>query len=165
MLTSTFRSYLNQSIAIEHSWLNVALCKHATLQFYQKDEVIYKRGKIPRQLSYIESGNTIALSQAKPNRQVLRFWSDKQFICPLGFFDNSKCTHSIVAIDDCVITALNYNQLLSFLAAYPLGYQIINQLISNEITAIQLLIKSYAQNQPIQQHEAFLSALSVTFNE
>ena len=132
---------------------------------YVKNEVIDAKDKIPLQLSFIEEGNAIALSHSKPNRQVMRFWSANQFICPIGFFTNLASTHSIIALEDCKISALSYRQILNFLADFPEGYGIINKILQAEINLVELNIKSLVQNKTPLQHEAFLQALAISFNE
>lgn len=164
-MASSFHQYLNRMIPVDEPALKLILTKYTAKQYYKRDKVIYARGKIPQQLSYLETGTAIAIAQSKPNRQVLRFWEAEQLICPVGFFNNTVAVQSIISLEDCTLTILKYNKMLAFLAAYPKGYQIVNTLIAAEINLIQLLIKSQTQNQPIQQHEAFLAALSISFNE
>ena len=132
---------------------------------YNKNDVIYKRGRIPEYLSYIETGNAIALSQSKPNRQVLRFWMANQLICPSGFFNNIPTVQSIVALDDCLISALSYRQLFTFLNDFPQAYKIINEILKAEINLVEVNIKSMAQHQSLQNHEALLEALALSFDE
>ncbi|MES2418120.1 MAG: cyclic nucleotide-binding domain-containing protein [Bacteroidota bacterium] len=132
---------------------------------YSKNEVIYAKGKIPDRLSYLDTGNAIALSHSKPNRQVLRFWVTHQLICPYGVFHNLPLNHSIIALDDCIVSSLNYQKIQLFLTEHPEGYKIINRMLANEINSVQLHIKSFLQNKSILQHEAFLAALSISFDE
>lgn len=165
MVISSFYEYLSKIIPLDEPALKLILSKYTAQQHYQREKVIYARGKIPQQLSYLETGSAIALSASKPNRQILRFWETGQLICPVGFFNNTGASQSIIALDDCIITTLKYDKMLTFLANYPKGYELINALIAAEISSIQLLIKSQTQNQPIQQHEDFLNALSISFSE
>ena len=145
--------------------LNLILSQLSRQISYQKNDIIYPKGKIPENLSYLETGNAIALSQSKPNRQVLRFWEAKQLICPSGFFNNTPSAQSIVALDDCLISALNYRQLLGFLRDFPEGYKILNAILQSEINHVLFNIKSIDTNKSFQNHEALLEALAISFDE
>ena len=165
MKASALLTYLNSTISINEPALNLILSQRATKVSYAKNQVIDSKDKISLQLSFIEKGNAIALSHPKPNRQVMRFWTANQFICPVGLFCNLPSTQSIVAVDDCEISALSYRQILSFLNEFPEGYAIINKIIQAEINLIELNIKSLLQNKTPLQHEAFLEALGISFDE
>ncbi len=165
MKTISFNTYLNNELLASEPALSLILSQFTKKISYNKNQVIYAKGKIPLHLSYIETGNAIALSQAKPNRQVLRFWLTNQLICPYGFFTNMPSPQSIIALDDCIVSALNYSNMLTFLTDFPQGYKIINAIIKAEIALVELNIKSLVQNKTPQQHEAFLEALAISFNE
>ena len=165
MKISALLIYLNDVLSTNEPALNLILAQRAQRINYVKNEVIDAKDKIPLQLSFIEEGNAIALSHSKPNRQVMRFWSANQFICPIGFFTNQASTHSIIALEDCKISALSYRQILNFLADFPEGYGIINKILQAEINLVELNIKSLVQNKTPLQHEAFLQALAISFNE
>jgi CRP-like cAMP-binding protein len=165
MKNSALLTYLNQTLCTNEPALNLILAHNAKRINYLKNEVIEAKGKIPLQLSFIEEGIAIALSHARPNRKVMRFWTANQFICPIGFFTNQPCTHSIVALEDCRISALNYRELLTFLADFPEGYGVINKILQAEINSVALNIKSLTQNKTRIEHESFLQALSISFDE
>ncbi len=165
MKNLTFNTYLNNLLSTDDSALNLILSQLSRQITYRKNDIIYPRGRIPEQLSYIERGNAIALSQSKPNRQVLRFWIANQLICPCGFFNNTPSTQSIVALDDCLMSTINYRQLLNFLNDFPEAYKIINAILKAEINLVELNIKSIHQNTSHQNHEALLEALALTFDE
>jgi CRP-like cAMP-binding protein len=160
-----FNRYLNEIIAKDEPALNLILAQRTEKLFFRKNQIIYAKGKIPTQLLYLERGNAIALSHPKPNRQVLRFWVADQLICPDGFFNNLPAAQSIIALDDCIVNALSYDKLLNFLIDFPEGYKIINAILTNEIKLVELLLKSLVQNKSVQQHEAFLEALAISFDE
>jgi len=165
MKTLKFNSYLNNLPCTNEPALSLILSQLSKQVNYCKNDIIYKRGKIPGHLSYIETGNAIALSQSKPNRQVLRFWGADQLICPYGFFGHTSSSQSIVALDDCVISALSYREVFNFLNDFPQAYKIINAIVQAEINLIELNIKSIAQHKPPQNHEVFLEALALSFDE
>ncbi|MES2653046.1 MAG: cyclic nucleotide-binding domain-containing protein [Bacteroidota bacterium] len=165
MKNLTFNTYLNNLLSTDEPALNLILSQLSRQITYRKNDIIYLRGRIPEQLSYIEKGNAIALSQSKPNRQVLRFWITNQLICPCGFFTNTPSTHSIVALDDCLMSILNYRQLFNFLNGFPEAYKIINAILEAEINLVELNIKNIHQNTSLQNHEALLEALALTFDE
>lgn len=160
-----FNTYLNAILCNDEPALSLILSQLSKQISYRKNDVIYSRGKIPEHLSYIETGNAIALSQSKPYRQVLRFWSTNQLICPCGFFNNTPSLQSIVALDECLISALSYRQLFRFLSDFPHGYKIVNSILRAEINLIELNIKSIAKHKSLQDHEALLEALAVSFDE
>lgn len=164
MRSLTFNTYLNNLLEINEPGLNLILSQLSRQISYRKNDIIYLKGKIPDKLSYIESGNAIALSQSKPNRQVLRFWIAQQLICPCGFFSNTPSAQSIVALDDCLISIVNYRDLFGFLNDFPEVYKIINAILKIEIELVELNIKSINQN-VAQNHEALLDALALTFDE
>ena len=161
----TFNTYLNSIPLNSEPALNLILSQLSRQVSYQKNDIIYSKGKIPENLSYLETGNAIALSQSKPYRQVLRFWEAKQLICPCGFFNNTPSVQSIVALDNCLISVLNYRQLLGFLHDFPEGYKIINAILQSEINHVLFNIKSMTQNKSCQNHEALLEALAISFDE
>lgn len=163
-MSNTFNNYLNTLLGTDEAALNLILAHLSQEIIYRKNDIIYPRGKIPLYLSYIETGNAIALSQSKPNRQVLRFWTANQLICPSGFFNNIPSTQSIVALDDCLINALSYRQLYTFLDEFPQAYKIVNAMLEVEIKLVELNIKN-VQNTPSQNHEALLDALALSFDE
>jgi len=159
-----FNSYLNTMMNNNEPALGLILSQLTSQIHYAKNDVIYHRGKIPEYLAYLEKGNAISLSQSKPNRQVLRFWVTNQLICPSGFFNNLPSSHSIVALDNCLISALSYRQLYTFLNDFPQAYTIINAILKAEINLVEVNIKSM-ENQLPQNHEALLEALTVSFDE
>ncbi len=161
----TFNTYLNTIMCGDEPALSLILAQLGQQITYRRNDVIYRRGKIPEYLGYIETGNAIALSQSKPNRKVLRFWATNQLICPCGFFNNSPATHSIVAIDTCSISAISYHKLFTFLNTFPQAYKIINTILEAEINLVELNIKSMQQNNSSQSHEALLDALALSFEE
>lgn len=165
MKNLTFNTYLNAILLNNEPALNLILSQLCRQINYKKNDIIYPKGKIPENLSYLETGNAIALSQSKPNRQVLRFWEAKQLICPCGFFNNTPSAQSIVALDDCLISVLNYRQLLGFLHDFPEGYKILNAIIQSEINHVMFNIKSLDTNRSCQNHEALLDALAISFDE
>ncbi len=165
MKNLTFNTYLNTLLGANEPALNFILSQFSKQITYQKNDIIYPKGRIPEHLSYIERGNAIALSQSKPNRQVLRFWMANQLICPCGFFNNTPSTQSIVALDNCLMSTLNYRQLINFLNDFPEAYKIINAILKAEINLVELNIKSINQNTSSQNHEALLEALALTFDE
>jgi len=160
-----FNRYLNEIIAKDEPALNLILAQRTEKLFFRKNQIMYAKGKIPGQLLYLEKGNAIALLNAKPNRQVLRFWIADQLICPDGFFNNLPSAQSIIALDDCIVNSLSYDQLLKFLTDFPEGYKIINAIVTHEINLVESLLKNLVQNRSIQQHEAFLEALAISFEE
>ncbi|MEJ5995199.1 cyclic nucleotide-binding domain-containing protein [Pedobacter sp. Du54] len=160
-----FNTYLNAMTCSNEPALSLILSQLSKPISYSKNDVIYQRGRIPEHLSYIEKGNAIALSQSKPNRQVLRFWMPNQLICPNGFFNNLPTTQSIVALDNCLISALSYRQLYAFLNDFPQAYKIINALLKAEINLVELTIKSRKQHPSPKNHEALLEALALSFDE
>lgn len=145
--------------------LSLILSQLSTQIVFRKNEVIYHRGSIPEYVAYIEKGNAIALSQSKPNRQVLRFWMTNQLICPSGFFNNIPTSQSIVALDDCLVSALTYRKLFTFLNDFPEAYSIVNAILKNEIKLVELNINSLTKHQSPQDHEALLEALALSFDE
>ena len=165
MKSLTFNTYLNAVLLNSEPALNLILSQLSTQISYQKNDIIYSKGKIPENLSYLETGNAIALSHSKPNRQVLRFWEAKQLICPCGFFNNTPSLQSIIALDDCLISILNYRQLLSFLHDFPEGYKILNAILQSEINHVLFNIKNIDTNKSFQNHEALLEALAISFDE
>ncbi len=165
MKPAAFLKYLGDTLSIDEPALNLILSQRTSKVTYRKNEVIDRKGKIPLQLSFIDKGNAISLSHSKPNRQVMRFWGEGQLICPIGFFNNMPSLQSIIALDDCEITALSYGCLLSFLNDFPEGYAIINGIIKEEINQVEFNIKSLTQNKAPLQHEAFLQALAISFDE
>lgn len=160
-----FNAYLNTLLCNNEPALCLILSQLSKQITYHKNDVIYSRGKIPEHLSYIETGNAIALSHSKPNRQVLRFWSTGELICPSGFFSNIPSSQSIIALDDCLISALSYRRLFSFLNDFPEAYKIVNSILRSEINLVEVNIKSIAQNKLLQNHEALLEALAISFDE
>jgi CRP-like cAMP-binding protein len=160
-----FNSYLNKIMDNNEPALSLIISQLSRQINYTKNDVIYQRGKIPEYLAYIEKGNAIALSQSKPNRQVLRFWITNQLICPIGFFNNLPSSQSIVALDDCLLSALSYRQLFSFLNDFPQAYKIVNTILKAEISQVEVNIKSMEQQQSVQDHETLLQALSLSFDE
>ncbi len=160
-----FSTYLSTMLHHSEPALSLILSQLSKQISYRKNEVIYQRGRIPQYLSYLESGNAIALSQSKPNRQVLRFWMSNQLICPSGFFSNIPSAQSIVALDDCLVSALSYRQLFTFLNDFPQAYKIVNEILKAEINLVEVNIKSLAQHQSKQSHEALLEALALSFDE
>lgn len=165
MQSTAFLKYLSNTLSIDEPALNLILSQRAKRVSYRKNEVIDRKGRIPLQLSFIEKGNAVALSQPKPNRQVMRFWGKNQLICPIGFFNNMPSLQSIIAIDDCEIMALSYQSFLNFLHDFPEGYAIINAMIKEEINQVEFNIRSLTQNKMPLQHEAFLQALAISFDE
>jgi len=165
MRTNNLYKYLCNTLSINEPALSLILSQQARRISYRKNEVIDSKGKIPMQLSFIEKGNALALSRSKPSRQVMRFWSANDLICPIGFFNNLPSAQSIIAMDDCEIIALSYRQILKFLTDFPTGYSIINSMLKAEIELVMLNIKSFEQNEMPQQHEAFLQALAISFDE
>ncbi len=165
MKNSKFNRYLNEVICDNEPALSLILSQLSRQINYHKNDVICQRGKIPEYLSYLETGNAIALSQSKPNRQVLRFWMENQLICPSGFFNNVPSAQSIVALDDCIISVLSYRELFEFLTNFPQAYKIVNEILKAEINLVELNIKSMTQQQANQDHEALLDALAITFDE
>lgn len=160
-----FNTYLNAILCNDEPALSLILSQLSKQISYSKNDIIYSRGKIPEHLSYIETGNAIALSQSKPHRQVLRFWSTNQLICPCGFFNNTPSSQSIIALDDCLISALSYRQLFSFLNDFPQAYKIVNSILRVEINLVELNVKSIGQHKSLQNHEALLEALAISFDE
>ncbi|MCY1533712.1 Cyclic nucleotide-binding domain protein [compost metagenome] len=157
--------HLNTNLMTEEPALNLFFSELCSELKYNKNEPIYLKGKIPQYLCYLQKGNALALSNAGPHRQVLRIWIPGQFICPIGFFNHAALTHSIIALDNCTVQVLGYRQLYRFLNEFPAGYKIINAIIREEINLLKLNIMSLQQNKGFQNHEAFLEALSVSFNE
>ncbi|MGF1924214.1 MAG: Crp/Fnr family transcriptional regulator [Bacteroidia bacterium] len=161
----SFQSYLSALFNSEEPALVLILSQLSTQIRYGKNDVIYPRGRIPSELSYLETGSAIALSQSKPKRRVLRFWTAKQMICPVGFFDNSPATQSIVALDDCLVSRLTYHQLFRFLSDFPEAYKLINAMLKYEINLVEQNIKSMSHLSSFQNHEALLNALALSFDE
>jgi CRP-like cAMP-binding protein len=165
MNNSKFKRYLNEVIDHREPALSLILSQLGKRINYSKDDVICERGKIPEYLSFLETGNAIALSQSKPNRKVMRFWMTNQLICPSGFFHNTPAAQSIVALDDCLVSAISYRQLFSFLNDFPQAYKIVNEILKAEINLVEQNIKSISSPQSQQNHEALLEALSLSFDE
>lgn len=161
----SFDSYLRMLFNSEEPALVLILSQLSTQTTYRKNDVIYARGRIPSELSYLETGSAIALSQSKPNRHVLRFWTTKQMICPIGFFDNTPARQSVVALDDCLVSAITYRQLFSFLKDFPEAYKLVNAMLKYEINLVESNIKSMSHNASFQNHEALLNALALSFDE
>ena len=159
-----FNTYLNTIVNNKEPALSLILSQLSKQINYTKNDIIFQRGKIPEYLAYIEKGNAIALSQSKPNRQVLRLWIKNQLICPCGFFNNIPSSQSIVALDDCLVSALSYRQVFNFLNDFPQAYKIINAMLKAEINLVEVNIKSVEQQAP-QNHEALLEALALSFDE
>ncbi|SFG88396.1 Crp/Fnr family transcriptional regulator [Pedobacter insulae] len=165
MRTNSIHQYLCCTLSVNEPALSLILSQKAKRVNYDKNEIIDQKGKIPLQLSFIEKGNAIALSHSKPNRQVMRFWKANQLICPTGFFNNQPSPQSIIALDNCEIMVLSYLDILTFLAEFPTGYTIINSILKAEINLVEMNIRSFEQNKMPRQHEAFLEALAISFNE
>ena len=161
----TFNTYLNNLQSGNEPGLSLILAELSQLVRYRKNDTIYQKGKIPEHLAYIETGNAIALSQSKPPRQVLRFWMEKQLICPCGFFSNTPSSQRIVALDDCVMSCISYRQLFKFLHDFPYAYKIVNTILQSEINLVELNIKSLTQNSTLQSHEALLNALALSVDD
>lgn len=165
MMYSTFNTYLNNLLHSNEPALSLILSQLTKQVNFNKNEVIYKRGQVPEYLAFIDVGNAIALSQPKPNRQVLRFWTTGQLICPNGFFNHTPCAQSIVALEHCTISTLSYIQLFTFLSDFPIAYKIVNAILKSEIDFVEANIKSIAQYPSNQNHEALLEALALSFDE
>ncbi len=165
MKSNTFLQYLSSTLSIDEPALNLIFSQLTKSISYRKNEVIDRKDRIPLQLSFIKKGNAIALSHSKPNRQVMRFWGENELICPIGFFNNTPSLQSIIALDDCEIAALSYGSLLIFLNDFPEGYTIINRILKHEINLVEFNIRSLTQVKMPLQHEAFLEALAISFDE
>lgn len=165
MKNSKFNRYLNEMSNDREPALSLILSQLSISINYNKDDVICERGKIPEHLSFLEAGNAIALSQSKPNRKVMRFWMTNQLICPSGFFNNTPAAQSIVALDDCLVSAISYRELFSFLNDFPQAYMLINELVKAEINLVEQTIKSISSPPSQQNHEALLEALALSFDE
>lgn len=165
MRNMTLHRYLNTEIATDEPALNLIFAQRHIVEQFRKNEVIYKRGVIPKYLCYIQQGNAIAITRTSPQRSVFRFWVPGQFICPVGLFNNEAITHSVISLDNCLIYKIDYLKLFAFLREFPMGYKILNSIIQKEIQLMEVNIKSLDQNKRIQNHESFLQALSITFSD
>ncbi|RZK39036.1 MAG: cyclic nucleotide-binding domain-containing protein [Pedobacter sp.] len=154
-------NYLKSICDVDEPGLTLILSQMTRQAHYQKNNIIYKKGETPKHLSFIETGNAIALSQSSANRQVLRIWTTNQLICPPGFFSHESCNQNIIALDDCQISKLTYNTLYRFLNDFPQAYSILNSILRIEIAATELNIKSISQNNYSNNLDALLDALSI----
>lgn len=157
MIAPAFHQYLGSITTIDNAALKLALVEFTEQLHYSKNELIYPKGKIPHRISFLEQGNAVAIVSSNRNTQTFRFYTMSEIICPFGFFSNQSSPQSIMALNDCVITALSYNQMQFFLEQYPGGYPLINSIIVDEIRCLQLRINSLTQETPMQRYEAFLT--------
>lgn len=164
MNRNSFNQYLNEISNFCDPALALLLSQKTSTRTFQKNQIIYQKGKIPDFISFISKGNAIALMQPKPNRRVLRFWTEQQLICPSGFFNHLPTAHSVVALEDCRLICLHYRELYRFLNKFPEAYSLVNDLLREEIESVKRVINGLATQTP-QDHEALLLALEIEFNE
>jgi CRP-like cAMP-binding protein len=123
---------------------------------YRKNEVLFAEGKIAHKIILIEKGNLMAYDTDNGTKKVHRFWFNQQPIFLTQCLIQKTATHqTVVALNDCSLMVINYNNLISHTENHPKLWELINLFISYE----NLMLHNYIALltlQPKKRYQTFM---------
>ncbi|RYY17104.1 MAG: Crp/Fnr family transcriptional regulator [Chitinophagaceae bacterium] len=152
----SLQQYLSQ--LSPHADANMALSQFFETLNYEKNEVIFARGKIAHKILFLESGSVLSSRPFGNTLITHRFWTCGQMIFPAeSMFTNSPLLYSCTAIEPTTSTAISYSSIREFISQHPDGWDVIAKFFSTDLAFWQDRLKSLTDLTPMARYNKFVS--------